>query len=515
MTIPKPTLPSALRDRLDPLIPDYRRCLEQQGITSSWINTLVGSATHLVIWLTARRVDIRALDIRMIDDFMAHDCSCPGRFVSHPPHGYARSRAQRFLTYLMDITLVEMPAFILQSNEHIDAFLHHLSGQGYCDSTVQEFRWTCRHFIVWLYRSNRTLEQIDEDMIRRFSEHECTCSCPRFYRKFRFNGTPRYRARVIRFVDWLAGKGVIGNWREADPPGERSELVDRFIEWMRHHRGLRETTLRNYGWLLHRKILPELGSDPASYDAGSIRTAFTNLAPFRSSSHASGIASALRGYLRYLGVHGLCRPGLVAAVPAVKHQPACDLPRYVSRSEIEALIGSCDPTTPVGLRDHAILLLLARLALRAGDIVALRLDDIDWEQARIRVTGKTRRTLALPLPQDAGDALKTYLLEGRPRVHNEMVFLCACAPYRALSNQGTVSCIVRRAKKRIGMEGRSLPASHLFRHSQATHLLRGGESLETVATLLRHQSVRTTTLYARVDRPMLLEVAQPWPGGAS
>ena len=514
MTIPKHTLPSALQDQTDPLIPDYRRCLEQQDLTFSWINKLVSVATHLVIWLTTRGMETRTLDIRMIDDFMAHDCSCPGRFVSRSPYG-RRSRAHRFLTYLMDASLVEIPAFILQGSKHIDAFLHHLSDQGYRDSTVEEFRSNCRHFIVWLYLSNRTLEQIDGDMIRRFSEHECTCSCPRFYRKFRFSGTPRYRARVIRFVDWLAGKGVIGNWREADPPGERSELVDRFVEWMRHHRGLRETTLRDYNWLLHRKILPELGSDPASYDARSIRTAFTNLAPFGSSSHTASVASVLRGYLRYLGVHGLCRPELVAAVPTVKRQPASDLPRYVSPSEIEALIGSCDPSTPAGLRDHAILLLLARLALRAGDIVALRLNDINWEQARIRVTGKTRRTLALPLPQDAGDALKTYFLEGRPRVHNEMVFLCACAPYRALSGSGTVSRIVRRAKKRIGMEEQHLPAAHLFRHSQATHLLRGGESLETVGTLLRHQSIQTTTLYARVDRPMLLEVAQPWPGGAS
>ncbi len=515
MTIPKPTLPSTLWDRPDSLIPDYRLYLEQQDLTFVWINRLVGVAAHLIIWLTTRGVEIRALNIRMIDDFMVHDCSCSGRFVSRPPHDRDRPWAHRFLAYLMDASLVEMPAFILQGNKHIDAFLRHLSDQGYRDRTVQGFRASCRHFIVWLYLSNRALEQIDENLIRRFSEHECTCSCPRFYRNTRFKETSKYRARVVRFVDYLAGEGVIGNWREADPPGERSELVDRFIEWMRHHRGLRETTLRNYDSLLHRKILPELGSDPASYDAGSMRTAFTNLVPFCSSSHAARIASALRVYLRYLGIHGLCPPELVVAVPTVKRQPASDLPRYVSPSEIEALIGSCDPTTPVGLRDHAILLLLARLALRAGDIVALRLNDIDWGRAEIRVSGKSRRQTVLPLPQDAGDALKTYLLEGRPRVHNEMVFLCACAPYRALSDSATVSSIVRRAQKRIGMEGKHLPAAHLFRHSQATHLLRGGESLETVATLLRHQSIQTTMLYARVDRPMLLEVAQPWPGGAS
>ncbi len=216
--------------------------------------------------------------------------------------------------------------------------------------------------------------------------------------------------------------------------------------------------------------------------------------------------------LRYLGANGFCNPALVAAVPSVRIEPQADLPRYVTDSEVEALIASCDTATSIGMRDRAIMLLLARLALRAGDIPALRLKDIDWEQARIRVSGKSRRSEAMPLPQECGDALKMYILLGRPRVDNDFVFLGSCAPHRALSSGRIVSEIVRRAKERAGIDGEGLPAAHLFRHSRATNLLRGGASLETVATILRHESIETTTLYARVDTRMLLEVAQPWPG---
>ena len=138
-----------------------------------------------------------------------------------------------------------------------------------------------------------------------------------------------------------------------------------------------------------------------------------------------------------------------------------------------------------------------------------------WEQARIRINGKSRRHLALPLPQDAGDALKTYVLQARPRVRNDFVFLKVVAPIREFSGADNVIRIVSTAMKRAGIDRDGLPASHLFRHSRATNLLRGGASLETVAALLRHRSIETTRTYTRVDRTMLLEVAQPWPGDAS
>ncbi len=516
MAVPfqKHTSRPVLRHQLNDVIPEYRTYLENQDLAPSWIDTLVGTARHIVRWLSFNGIEIEALDIRKIAGFMSHDCTCPSGFQSHVRR--SRSRADRFLTYLMDAQLVEMPMFIVQGGEHVDAFISSLSGQGYSGSTMLEFRRSCRHFIVWLYLSDLALDQIDDGVVQSFLGHDCACACPHFFKHAGKLGrsSSGFRKRIVKFADFLVREGVIGYWRETEPPAARSDLVDGFLDWMRRHRGARETTIQNYDRYLHRILLPDLGDDPAAYDVVTIRNAFANWAQVGSSGQLANLATAMRAYLRYLGANGICRPGLVAAVPTVRQQPTAALPRYVSEADIEALIASCDTDTPVGMRDHAIMLLLARLALRAGDIAALRLDDIDWEQARIHVNGKSRQRVALPLPQDAGNALKIYILEGRPHMRSEFVFLGARAPYHALSCGSSVSPIVRRAMKRAGIDAEGLPAAHLFRHSRATGLLRGGASLETVATLLRHQSVETTTLYARVDRPILLEVAQPWPGDA-
>ncbi len=134
-------------------------------------------------------------------------------------------------------------------------------------------------------------------------------------------------------------------------------------------------------------------------------------------------------YLRFLGSNGLCRPELVHAVPTIPRLRGENLPRHVGQNDIERMIATCDVTTPMGARDRAALLLLARLALRAGDVAGLNLDDIDWDRAVIRVCGKSRREAELPLPQDVGDALRDYILEARPRCEEKKVFLRSRAPY--------------------------------------------------------------------------------------
>lgn len=514
LSLQKNTPPPALQDRLNDVIPGYRAYLEQQGLAISWINTLTATARHIVTRLFVNGKEIVALDIREIADFVSHDCSCPGEFQSQASR-YLRSRADRFLTYLTDTGRVEMPASIIQGGEQVDAFICSLSDKGYTNGTKRGIKLTNRHFVVWLYLSGLATDQVDEAVIQQFLDHECACSCPKFHRLGKFRGSSRSRVKLTMFTDFLACEGLIRHWRSSEPLALRSIHIEGFLDWMRRHRGASGTTIKSYDRYLNRKLMPDLGDDPASYDVRNIRKVFANWALFNSSRQLAMMATVLRAYLRYLGTSGFCPPELVSAVPTVGKQPAANLPRYVSEADIEALIASCNIGTPVGMRDYAIMLLLARLALRPGDIVALRLSDIDWDQAHIRVSGKSRRSAALPLPQDAGDALKTYILQGRPRMRSEFVFLRARAPYRALFNGSTVSSIVRSAMNRAGIKAEGLPAAYVFRHSRATNLLRGGASLETVATLLRHRSAETTTLYARVDRPMLLEVAQPWPGDRS
>jgi site-specific recombinase XerD len=189
------------------------------------------------------------------------------------------------------------------------------------------------------------------------------------------------------------------------------------------------------------------------------------------------------------------------------------LPRYIDASQIERLIATCDSVTPTGLRDRAILLLLARLGLRAGDILSMRLDDFDWQQATLSVRGKGRRETRLPLPQDAGDAVLAYLKRARPRVQCDRVFYMLNAPTRPLTRSSVVSNVVRSAIRKAGVDAPTKGA-HLLRHSAATAMLRGGATLEMVGAVLRHGSPDMTAHYAKVDVTMLQQVAQPWPGGA-
>ena len=220
----------------------------------------------------------------------------------------------------------------------------------------------------------------------------------------------------------------------------------------------------------------------------------------------------MRMYLRFQSAQGACSPTLVDAVPKAPGWRLCELPRYVRADDIERVIGSCDVSTPVGLRDRAVLLLLARLAPRAGDVAHLRMSDLDWENARVRVCGKSRREVGLPLPQDVGDAVLAYIEHARPRIDEDKVFLTVRAPYRPFASSCSVTDIVVQALKRAGMDDVKPKGAYLFRHSAATNLLRGGASLDVIGALLRHRSVDTTVICAKTDRPMLLEVAQPWIG---
>ncbi len=202
-------------------------------------------------------------------------------------------------------------------------------------------------------------------------------------------------------------------------------------------------------------------------------------------------------------------------MPTVPEWRLSSLPRYLEAPDVERVVASCDLSTGHGLRDHAILLLLSRLGLRAGDIVAMRVDEIDWLRGRLLVRGKSHREAVLPLPQDVGDALLAYLVRGRPRSDSPRVFLTVLAPTRPFASSSAVSDVVRFALARAGIRNPPTRGAHLLRHSAATAMLRAGGTLETIATVLRHRSSDTTAYYAKVDVAMLQRIAQPWPGGAS
>jgi len=221
--------------------------------------------------------------------------------------------------------------------------------------------------------------------------------------------------------------------------------------------------------------------------------------------------TAVRMFLRFLIANGKCSVGLDAAIPVMAHWRLSSLPQYLQSDEVERVIASCDPATQVGRRDRAILLLLGRLGLRAGDIVQLRLGDLDWKEAWIHVSGKVRCQTRLPLTQEIGDAIATYIKDGRPQTDADALFIRARAPFRAFGSHCAISVVVKKAMRRAGVTCPSRGAAHVLRHSVASSMLRQGASLQEIAVILRHRSIETTEIYAKVDVIALRQIAQPWP----
>jgi site-specific recombinase XerD len=198
-------------------------------------------------------------------------------------------------------------------------------------------------------------------------------------------------------------------------------------------------------------------------------------------------------------------------VPTFPQWKLSALPRYLVAADLERVIADYDQDTRCGLRNRTILLLLARLGLRAGDIVNMRLEDVDWGEGTLRVLGKGRREVRLPLPQDAGDALLVYLEHARPSVAIDHVFLCIPAPYRAFRSSVVVSGIVQGALTRAGITNPPSKGANLLRHSAATSMLRAGATLDAISSVLRHRSLDMTAHYAKIDTTLLQSIAQPWP----
>jgi site-specific recombinase XerD len=180
--------------------------------------------------------------------------------------------------------------------------------------------------------------------------------------------------------------------------------------------------------------------------------------------------------------------------------------------QVECLLKSCNQDTLIGQRDYVILLLLARLGLRAGEVVHMTLDHIDWESGELILHGKNRRQESLPLPQDVGEALVGYLIHGRPRCSSRKVFIRIKAPLKGFSSSVAICNVVRRALVRVKLNP-AFKGSHLLRHSLATRMLREGASLAEIGDILRHQKLNTTQIYAKVDHAALKALAPPWPGG--
>jgi site-specific recombinase XerD len=386
---------------------------------------------------------------------------------------------------------------------HIDAFVESLVLQGYSPIAVTEKCQFLISFMDWIAR-----HRFGDDIAAGVGAYRAALTARRRLRdgKGHINRSMTAGGRYLQF---LLREGMVPS---AKLPREVWPVLGEYHAWGLEHRGLAETTLRLYEDVLG-DFLATWGDNPASYTAQALRDYVIQRARPHGVRRGETIVCAVRSFLRYLVAMGKCRDGMPDAIPRFASWNLSSVPRYLEPVVVQKVIDACQPTTAARSRDRAILLLLARLGLRAGDVAALTLGDIDWRGARVAVSGKSRRREWLPLPQEVGDAILDYLRHGRPTAKLATVFMTARAPHRPLRN-GTVSKIADTAIRRAGVESPTHGA-HVFRHSAATAMLRHGATLASIGTVLRHRSPDTTLQYAKIDFASLVEVAMPWPEAAS
>jgi len=387
----------------------------------------------------------------------------------------------------------------------LEGFAQELCQAGYAEITARRHIRAAEHLIHWIGRKGRTVAILDERMIEEFVQHLNRCRCPRYGRTHRRD--LRKGARLfLRYAQF----GDLGTTRAVEEIIVDPALLISFCAWMRQQRGTCDATLCGYSPHV-RDLLKSLGEDPDRFDARGLRQFVLDTSQRCGWAAAKKCTTVLRMFLRFLIADGKCAAGLDASIPVLAHWRLSSLPRYLQAEEVERVIASCDPATPMGKRDRAILLLLARLGLRAGDIAQLRLGDVDWKEAGICVSGKGRRQTLMPLTQEIGDAIASYIKDGRPQTTVDTLFIRSRAPCRALANHCAISMLVAQAMRRAGVTCPSRGAAHVLRHSVASSMLRHGASLQDIAGVLRHRSIATTEIYAKVDVIALRQVAQPWP----
>jgi len=302
------------------------------------------------------------------------------------------------------------------------------------------------------------------------------------------------------------------------PPSFTASILQQYENHLRKDRGLADNSLRVYLPLI-RSFLASKRADsafPQSLKALEIRDFIVKQTLNRSAEYVRLLSVALRSFCRFLFLSGQMPADLSASVPRVCKYRQSTPPAFLSPEQVTRALAATDRSTPGGRRDYAVLLLLARLGLRAGEIASLELDHIYWRTAEIVVHGKGRTVERLPLLQDIGQALAAYIRKDRGVSQSRRIFLRLRAPHTGLGGPAAVGDIVRLALARAGIRRSGRGAAHLFRHGLATRMIRHGASLPEISEVLRHRSQMTTSGYTQVAFEALREVAQPWPatGGA-
>jgi site-specific recombinase XerD len=389
---------------------------------------------------------------------------------------------------------------------HLELFSARLLTEGHCQQSAWRNIRVVDDFGRWLTRKGMGVRDIDEAIVGRYMAFRAR------YRHPFFSDRPA----LNRFLAVLRDAELIAPQRLSHLSAHEQIVAD-----FRHH-------LREQGGYAPRSIITHLPTlrrflaerckngtrDFSRLSAADIVSFVAHHAPHQSKRSTQSMCWTLRSFLRYLRYKDLIEIDLASAVPPVRTWRFASLPRYLAPGEVQKVLDAIDRGTALGRRDYAILLLLARLGLRASEVTTLCLQDIDWQSGLLTIRGKGRQRAQMPLPNEVGASIGDYLQHGRPRSASRRVFLREWAPQIGFASAASVSMIARVALERARVHT-PRKGAHVFRHTLATRLLRSGASLTQIGQLLRHHSQDSTRIYAKVDIEALRGLAMQWPGGVS
>jgi site-specific recombinase XerD len=388
-----------------------------------------------------------------------------------------------------------------------------LHAQRYTTHTIQKYLHAADAFGRWLAARRIPLPDVQEALLAQY-----VASLGR--RKVgptAHERLPHEAVGLKHLLTVLRHRGVIAPPVLSGPATPTEQLLMEYAHYLDRVHGAALTTRRKYLYFARQLLGSVFPTGELQWEAlrAETLTRFVQQQTVcRRGFGRKSPGAAVRILLRYLVTRGLVRAGLEAAVPSMRVWTHASLPEHLSAEEVSHILTVSADGTAIGRRNYALLLLLARLGLRALEAARLRLDDIDWHDGTVVLRArKTHRERVLPLPDDVGQALLAYLRHGRPATPYRELFLEHTAPYRPLQTASAITKVVKRLLPKAGI-ARGSSGAHLFRHTAATQMVRRGASFKAVADVLGHQSLQTTGIYAKLDLTALSQVALPWPGGA-
>jgi site-specific recombinase XerD len=390
--------------------------------------------------------------------------------------------------------------------KYIDDFALYLQELGYSKKQLLSRLTVIRKLSAWLIKNNISLFDLNNERLNQFIKIRAKQS-----KTFLRHGD---RKALNYFIDYLRLKKVIPQLIPVMPANKSIEkIIQSYAKYLDEDKGLCALTIIRNKQVIYDFLYKEFGKNkfiPKKVTQNIILTYIIKFKERHALKSLQVMVSVLRSFIRYLIMIGKINVELANCIPAMPGQRAANLPVFLVKSETKKLLRTCDRRTLKGRRNYAILLLLMRLGLRASEVLNLTLDNINWDLGELEIIGKGRKRRVLPLPNEVGKALASYIRYARPKCLDRQIFIRSRAPCNGLGNPSSISTIVRRALIAAELKPQQMGA-HLLRYTAAMETLSNGATLFEIGELLGHCSIDTTAIYTKIDVVALRELAKPWP----